>query len=66
MQASFETGLTHTRSYAAEHGCLATADTMYQRYPLGPWLARQRRRARQSPEPTERSRALDAIDPRGA
>ncbi|MCH0573069.1 Helicase associated domain protein [Streptomyces sp. MUM 136J] len=65
IQASFETGLTHARSYAAEHGCLAAADkdTMYQGYPLGPWLARQRRRARQSPEPTERSRTLDAIDP---
>ncbi|MFJ2565706.1 Helicase associated domain protein [Streptomyces sp. NPDC087568] len=65
IQASFERGLTHARSYAAEHGCLTAADkdTMYQGYPLGSWLARQRHRARRSPEPTERSRALDAIDP---
>lgn len=65
IQASFETGLMHARSYAAEHGHLAAADkdTMHQGYPLGSWLARQRRRARQSSEPTERSRALDALDP---
>ncbi|WP_406259361.1 Helicase associated domain protein [Actinacidiphila glaucinigra] len=60
---SFETGLTHARSYAAEHGSLATADAVYQGYPLGSWLTRQRRRARRSPEPTKRSRALDAVDP---
>ncbi|WAP61135.1 Helicase associated domain protein [Streptomyces sp. S465] len=65
IQASFERGLMHARTYAAEYGHLATADkdTMHQGYRLGSWLARQRRRARQSPEPTERSRALDAIDP---
>ncbi|MBP8536602.1 helicase associated domain-containing protein [Streptomyces sp. MK37H] len=65
IQASFETGLMHARSYAAEYGHLAAADkdTMHQGYRLGSWLARQRHRERQSPEPTERSRALDAIDP---
>ncbi|MFE4758247.1 Helicase associated domain protein [Streptomyces mirabilis] len=65
IQAGFETGLAHARSYVAEHGHLAVPanDAMYQGYPLGAWLARQRRRARRSREPTERSRALDAIDP---
>lgn len=65
IQAGFEAGLAHARSYAAEHGHLAVpgTDAVYQGYPLGSWLARQRRTARQMREPTERSRALEAIDP---
>lgn len=65
IRAGFETGLTHARSYVAEHGHLAVSgkDAMYQGYPLRSWLVHQRRRARENREPTEHSRALDAVDP---
>ncbi|GAA0541125.1 hypothetical protein GCM10010390_48860 [Streptomyces mordarskii] len=65
MRARFETGLAHARAYAAEHGHLAVSGkgALHEGYPLGTWLVAQRSKAHRAARPTERSRALDAIDP---
>jgi hypothetical protein len=65
LRAGFETALAHARAYAAEHGHLAVAGkgVVYQGYPLGAWLNGQRAQARRATRSTDRSRALDAVDP---
>ncbi|CAL9669984.1 hypothetical protein SUDANB145_07364 (plasmid) [Streptomyces sp. enrichment culture] len=65
MRARFETGLEHARAYFAEHGHLAVSGkgTVHEGYPLGTWLVAQRSKAHRAARPTDRSRALDAVDP---
>ncbi|WP_267715841.1 helicase associated domain-containing protein [Streptomyces sp. CoH17] len=65
MRARFETGLEHARAYFAEHGHLVVSGkgTVHEGCPLGTWLVAQRSKARRAARPTDRSRALDAVDP---
>ncbi len=65
LRARFETGLAHARAYAAEHGHVAVSGrgAVHEGYPLGVWLVAQRSKAGRAAGPTERSRALDAVDP---
>lgn len=64
MRARFETGLAHARAYAAEHGHLAVSGKgAVHEYPLGAWLVAQRSKAHRAASPTERSRALEGVDP---
>ncbi|AQW56568.1 helicase associated domain-containing protein [Streptomyces violaceusniger] len=62
--AAFAAGLAHARSWAAQHGHLTVAgDTSHDGYRLGAWLRTQRRRATRGKLPTDRIKALEAIDP---
>ncbi|MGW3512384.1 helicase associated domain-containing protein [Streptomyces sp. NPDC000994] len=62
--ASFTTGLAHAHAWAQQHGNLTvTADTRHNGYPLGRWLAHQRKRASRGRLPDDRVKALEAIDP---
>ncbi|MET7903914.1 helicase associated domain-containing protein [Streptomyces sp. NPDC005355] len=64
QQASFDTGLDHARSYAAQHGHLAVPKTeSHDGYRLGSWLADKRKRAADGKLPRNRAEALNAIDP---
>ncbi|MFB7112780.1 Helicase associated domain protein [Streptomyces sp. NPDC056291] len=67
LKASAEEALAHARSYAAEHGNLAsvTSATVHEGFRLGQWLANQRnyQRTGHRPLPAGRAQALDAIDP---
>ncbi|MFF7339686.1 helicase associated domain-containing protein [Streptomyces sp. NPDC008163] len=65
MRARFDTGLAHARAYVAEHGHLAVSGkgAVHEGYPLGVWLVAQRSKAHRAAKPTERSRALAAVDP---
>ncbi|MGW1987871.1 Helicase associated domain protein [Streptomyces collinus] len=61
--AAFAAGLAHARSWAQEHGNLTiTADTRHHGYPLGRWLAHQRKRASRGRLSEDRVTALAAID----
>ncbi|MFE9968252.1 helicase associated domain-containing protein [Streptomyces sp. NPDC005525] len=62
--AAFAAGLVHARGWADQHGHLAvTGDTSHDGYPLGKWLAHQRKRAARGRLPDDRARALAALDP---
>ena len=64
QQASFDTGLGHARSHAAQHGHLAVpTSARHDGYRLGTWLATQRQRATGGQLPRTRADALTAIDP---
>ncbi|MFC9792722.1 Helicase associated domain protein [Streptomyces sp. NPDC127584] len=67
LKAGAEEALAHARSYAAEHGSLAsvTSTTVHEGFRLGQWLANQRNYQRTShrPLPAGRAQALTAIDP---
>ncbi|MEV6796576.1 helicase associated domain-containing protein [Streptomyces sp. NPDC051320] len=67
MRAGAEEALAHARSYAAEHGSLAsvTSATVHDGFRLGQWLANQRnyQRTGHRPLPAGRAQALTAIDP---
>lgn len=64
QQASFDTGLDHARSYAAQHGHLAVPKTeSHHGYRLGTWLADKRQRAANGTLPRSRAEALNAVDP---
>lgn len=67
LKARAEEALAHARSYAAEHGSLAsvTSATVHEGFRLGQWLANQRnyQRTGHRPLPAGRARALTAIDP---
>ncbi|WP_329167884.1 helicase associated domain-containing protein [Streptomyces sp. NBC_01685] len=67
LKAGAEEALTHARSYAAEHGSLAsvTSATVHEGFRLGQWLANQRnyQRTGHRPLPAGRAQALAAIDP---
>ncbi|MFD5588953.1 Helicase associated domain protein [Streptomyces sp. NPDC127063] len=67
LKAGAEQALAHARSYAAEHGSLAsvTSTTVHEGFRLGQWLASQRTRQRTGhrPLPGGRAQALAAIDP---
>ncbi|MGW0477159.1 helicase associated domain-containing protein [Streptomyces coeruleorubidus] len=67
LKASAEEALAHARSYAAEHGSLAsvTSSTVHDGFRLGQWLANQRnyQRTGHRPLPAGRAQALTAIDP---
>ncbi|MFJ2272269.1 helicase associated domain-containing protein, partial [Streptomyces sp. NPDC087849] len=59
-----DTALAHARAYAAENGHIAApASTVLDGFPLGKWLAWQRRRARQGRLSPTRAEALTMIDP---
>ncbi|MFJ2193900.1 helicase associated domain-containing protein [Kitasatospora sp. NPDC087861] len=64
QQASFETGLSHARSFAARYGHLATSNSdTHDGYRIGHWLADKRKRAATDRLPQDRADALTAIDP---
>ncbi|MET8724053.1 Helicase associated domain protein [Streptomyces misionensis] len=67
LKAGAEEALAHVRSYAAEHGSLAsvTSATVHEGFRLGQWLANQRnyQRTGHRPLPAGRAQALAAIDP---
>ncbi|MFJ1610447.1 helicase associated domain-containing protein [Streptomyces sp. NPDC088253] len=67
LKASAEEALAHARSYATEHGGLAsvTSATVHKGFRLGQWLANQRnyQRTGHRPLPAGRAQALAAIDP---
>ncbi|WP_223778851.1 Helicase associated domain protein [Streptomyces sp. 135] len=67
LKVGAEEALAHARSYAAEHGGLAsvTSATVHDGFCLGQWLANQRNRWRTGhrPLPAGRAQALTAIDP---
>jgi hypothetical protein len=67
LKAGAEEALAHARSYAAEHGSLAsvTSATVHDGFRLGQWLANQRNYQHTShrPLPAGRAQALAAIDP---
>ncbi|MET7458460.1 helicase associated domain-containing protein, partial [Streptomyces sp. NPDC005574] len=67
LKAGAEEALAHARSYAAEHGSLAsvTSATVHDGFRLGQWLANQRnyQRTGHRPLPAGRAQALTAIDP---
>ncbi|WP_346240954.1 helicase associated domain-containing protein, partial [Streptomyces malaysiensis] len=67
LKASAEEAFAHARSYAAEHGSLAsvTTSTVHEGFRLGQWLANQRKyhRGKHRPLPAGRAQALTAIDP---
>ncbi|WP_330346714.1 Helicase associated domain protein [Streptomyces sp. NBC_00582] len=67
LKAGAEEALAHARSYAAEHGSLAsvTSATVHGDFRLGQWLANQRnyQRTGHRPLPAGRAQALTAIDP---
>ncbi|MFH9677544.1 helicase associated domain-containing protein [Streptomyces sp. NPDC017405] len=64
QQASFDNGLAHARSYAAQHGHLAVPKTeSHHGYRLGTWLADKRQRAAGGTLPRSRAEALNAVDP---
>ncbi|MEU3910415.1 helicase associated domain-containing protein [Streptomyces sp. NPDC029721] len=64
QQASFDTGLDHARSYAAQHGHLAVRRAeIHAGYRLGTWLADKRQRAAADRLPHSRSEAIAALDP---
>lgn len=64
QQASFDTGLAHARSYAAQHGHLAVPKTeSHHGYQLGTWLADKRKRAADGTLPRSRAEALNTVDP---
>lgn len=59
-----DTALAQARAYAAEYGHVAApASTVLDGFPLGKWLAWQRRRARQGRLSPTRAEALTVIDP---
>ncbi|MFE7608419.1 helicase associated domain-containing protein [Streptomyces celluloflavus] len=63
-EADFATALGYARSYHAIHGTLAAAiDTVHDGFPLGRWLVRTRRQARQGHLSAATSQALTAIAP---
>ncbi|MFD7232113.1 helicase associated domain-containing protein [Streptomyces sp. NPDC059881] len=62
--ATFAAGLVHARAWADQHGHLTVAgDTCHDGYPLGKWLAHQRKRAARGRLPEDRAHALAALDP---
>ncbi|REK84517.1 hypothetical protein DY245_42945 [Streptomyces inhibens] len=62
--AAFAAGLVHAAAWADQHGHLTvTGDTRLDGYPLGRWLAHQRKRAARGRLPEDRIKALEAIDP---
>ncbi|WP_078844518.1 Helicase associated domain protein [Streptomyces achromogenes] len=67
LKAGAEEALAHARSYAAEHGSLAsvTSATVHEGFRLGQWLANQRnyQRTGHRPLPAGRAQALTSIDP---
>ncbi|MGX1564334.1 Helicase associated domain protein [Streptomyces sp. NPDC055506] len=67
LKAGAEEALAHARSYAAEHGSLAsvTSATVHEGFRLGQWLANQRnyQRTGNRPLPVGRAQDLNAIDP---
>ncbi|MFJ2967538.1 helicase associated domain-containing protein [Streptomyces collinus] len=67
LKAGAEEALAHARSYAAEHGGLAsvTSATVHEGFRLGQWLANQRnyQRTGHRPLPADRAQSLTAIDP---
>ncbi|MEW1849403.1 helicase associated domain-containing protein [Streptomyces albidoflavus] len=59
-----DTALAQARAYAAEYGHIAApVSTVLDGFPLGKWLAWQRRRARQDRLSPARAEALTMIDP---
>nr|WP_250850745.1 helicase associated domain-containing protein [Streptomyces malaysiensis] len=62
--AAFTAGLAHARAWARQHGNLAVPEpARHDGYRLGAWLRAQRRRANRGKLPTDRTKALEAIDP---
>ncbi|MET8514341.1 helicase associated domain-containing protein [Streptomyces sp. NPDC005077] len=62
--AAFTAGLVHATAWADQHGHLTvTGDTRLDGYPLGRWLAHQRKRAARGRLPDSRAQALAALDP---
>lgn len=64
QQTTFQTRLAQTRAWADEHGHLAApANALHDGHKIGAWLNQQRQRAAKGRLPTERTRALELIDP---
>ncbi|MFF1959824.1 helicase associated domain-containing protein [Streptomyces sp. NPDC058220] len=62
--AAFATALVHATAWADQHGHLsAPRNTSHDGYPLGNWLAHQRKRADRGQLPDDRGQALAALDP---
>ncbi|MFC1414152.1 helicase associated domain-containing protein [Streptacidiphilus sp. N1-12] len=60
----FDTGQRHAAAYAAAHGHLVpTAGERWEGFPLGRWLSDHRMRADRRAGTSQRSAALDTIDP---